>query len=492
MRPPLSTSDAGTNRPAIVFAAALCVAFVALIVRHAGRYFFLIDDYALIGESLGTPAGAIVGQPLFGFYRPVTFLFVRLETLAYAWSAPWAFATTSAGLHAANAALVRVLACRVTRDRAAGWFAGGLFLASPWAAEAFLWTSGRFDLLAAAGVLSALVIASWASESRGRRWTLAVPPVFLVTLLAVGAKEHAAALPAAVAGLAVLFATTQDARRRLAVMAGTSAAAVGAYLVVRQRVLPGMGGAYGGWTELMSQVDVVGALVGFVRAYVAWPLPARDPRQGLAEALLLTPVLAIAIPALLWNARRQWRSIAGCLILGLASLGPTLWAPASGRFLYLPGAWLAVAAGLCLSAWTRAGNVPSRVARMGTHALPVLLALYAVVSLETQAGWWQMASASARAGVTSFAQWVDRDIAAVHITNLPFRCVEGPTVLTSYAFVHYYQGRQVPAIRSTAHMVRCEGDDAEGLPGFPDPLAAIQSPQPGEQDVSLATRAQVP
>jgi hypothetical protein len=99
-------------------------------------------------KALTTPIASIVSQPLFGFYRPVAFLFVHMETAAYSWGAPWAFATTSIVLHGVNAVLVGALTRQVSRDADAAWLATGVFFASPWSAEAFLWASGRFDLLA--------------------------------------------------------------------------------------------------------------------------------------------------------------------------------------------------------------------------------------------------------------------------------------------------------------------------------------------------------
>ncbi|MBL8141787.1 MAG: hypothetical protein JNM38_11790 [Acidobacteria bacterium] len=458
---------------------------MTVLVRHALHYFFLIDDYALVGEGLTTPIGSIVSQPLFGFYRPVAFLFVHLETAAYSWGAPWAFATTSIVLHGVNAVLVGALTRQVSRDADAAWLATGVFFASPWSAEAFLWASGRFDLLACLGVLATLVVACWARE-RGGRLAIALPLTFAFTLASSGSKEHAVMLPVLIAGLGVLVRQPPEWRRRLLIVATVSATAVMAYLVVRQSVLPGLGGAYGRFGDLVSQTDIARALVAHAHALLWWPLPTRDPLNGFGEAMLVAPALAIGVPALAWYARRQAGALLTSALLVAVTLAPVLWAPPSGRFLYLPGVWLALGAGVAAATWLRPTMASTDwVSSVARFIVPFFLIGYALASLHTQAGWWERASSIARSGIASFAPWIDRDVAAVHIENLPFRCVEGPVVLTSYAFAHYYRGHQVPSIRATAHMVQCDGRQVEWLTSFPDPLTFQQQPQPGEQIVRL-------
>lgn len=476
-------------------AKALTVALVAgavvLVARHVANYFFLIDDYALIGEAGTTPPWRILTEPLFGFYRPATFLFVRAESALYGWQTPWAFAGVAGLLHAVNATLVALLTAQVTRDRPASWCAGGLFAVSPWSAEAFLWTSGRFDLLATCGTLSTMALSLWAAQ-HASRLKLCLPAIAALSVAAVASKEHAVVLPALLLTLGAALRLPLDTKRRLIVGAVASAVGVSVYIVLRQRVLPGLGGAYGAFGDLVASTDLLTGLAQHSASLLRWPLPQRDPWSGAATALIVAPVLGVALPALLWVARRQWATMTLFAVLTAVALAPVVWAPPSGRFLYLPGVWLAMGLSVMLAEWTRAGGEASLTSRVARWVTPFAFVLYALVSLHTQVGWWANASTIARNGITSFAPVVDGSAAAVHIPNLPFRCVEGPVILTSYAFQHYYRGRSVPSIRATAHMVHCEGENLELLPGFPDPLAVPSDAFPGETEVRLRLNPPTP
>jgi hypothetical protein len=82
------------------------------------------------------------------------------------------------------------------------------------------------------------------------------------------------------------------------------------------------------------------------------------------------------------------------------------------------------------------------------------------------------ASDLARQSVEQFDRFVDRDIALVHITNLPHRCIEGPAVLTNYSFTYFYEGRQTPRVAFDASMITCSGMPVTFLGPVPAPAAS--------------------
>lgn len=479
-----TTQGDGSARSAAILPAIVVSGVWLLLARHAAGYFFVIDDYALVGEALTSSISRIFAEPLFGFYRPVAFLFVKAETLLYSWTSPSAFAAVSATLHGINAALVGVLTRRITHDRAAAWLAGAFFFASPWAAEAFLWASGRFDLLATLGALSTIIVAMWGAE-RPDRLRVAIPAVALLGSLATASKESAIVVPALLLMLAAFLKQPSDVRRRLVFASLSAAIGNGAYLALRQRLLPGLGGAYGHFGDLVSAMTLMNASTTHGLAFVVWPLPASDTGNGIVATVIAVPLICGAVPAMLWKSRGQWLLLTACVILGLITLGPVVWAPPSGRFLYLPGVWFAIGIGVVLGQWLRTPPGESSAIAVGRWAAPLFVAAYAIISLHAQIGWWGKASTLARNGMQSFARALDQGLPGVHVTNLPFRCVEGPVILTSYAFQHFYRGHTIPAIRATAHLVRCESHGAEQLSTFPDPLLPPADPLPGEIDLEL-------
>ena len=148
---------------------AAAAAFV-ILARHAAGYFFLFDDFALNGQASRWPLHDLLATPLFGFYRPGEFLWVRGAHAAFGWHTPAGYAAATLLLHAVNAALVGRLARRLAGDATAAWVAGALFALSPWSAEAMFWMSAGFDVLSTSGALVALLAGLAACDpARSRR-----------------------------------------------------------------------------------------------------------------------------------------------------------------------------------------------------------------------------------------------------------------------------------------------------------------------------------
>jgi hypothetical protein len=137
--------------PALAVLAASALLTLAMAFRHVVRYFFLSDDFGLVGLASTAPLRQMFGTPMFSFYRPVAFLLARGEFAAFGWNAPAGYAFVSVFLHATNSGLLIALARRLGLARFSSYLAGGLFLSSPWAAESYLWLACQFDLIATCG-----------------------------------------------------------------------------------------------------------------------------------------------------------------------------------------------------------------------------------------------------------------------------------------------------------------------------------------------------
>lgn len=131
-------------------------AAIAILVRYACSYFFLLDDFMVAHEASRTVAD-LASSPVYNFYRPAGYLWGKALFEIFGWDHPAGHSALTMVVHAACAFLVMALARRSGVRGQAAWLAGALFLLSPWGTEAFLYLSGGFDLVATAGLLVCVV-----------------------------------------------------------------------------------------------------------------------------------------------------------------------------------------------------------------------------------------------------------------------------------------------------------------------------------------------
>lgn len=133
--------------------------------------------------------------------------------------------TLNIALHLANAILLMLLGLRLGLDRHRAFVSGLTFVVFPLSVEAVVWPSALPDVALTTVVLLAAIL-----SLRSPTHSVCSPlSAVALTLLALGIKETAVALPVIVAGC--LFATHADSRRyRVPIL---SAIAVVAYLAIR-------------------------------------------------------------------------------------------------------------------------------------------------------------------------------------------------------------------------------------------------------------------
>jgi hypothetical protein len=452
------SSDAAVGLAVRAVCAAAIAAGVFVLAGHAASYFFVFDDFPLIGQASRWPLHDIVAEPLLFFYRPGLFLWMRGAHRLFGWHTPQGYAALAIALHAVNAALVGRLAARLVGTGAAAWTTAAVFFLGPWSAEAVFWVSGGFDLLATCGALSAL-LAGLAFCVPGRRPIAAFALLLAcaaATVLALFTKESTVAL----AGLFALAALARPAsaaplsRMRIGGVLALMTATTLAYLAIRSVVVASLtGGAYGSWFALMSGADVLGNAASFGRAALVWPAPhdALMHTVGLmahigpaSSASLLGLTLASAI-------LRPRATLVLAAAIGLCVL-PVLWlglhpgTSSGGRVLYLAGVPFVL---LCATGMQALLAQRASWLRWGTVGAASVVMSAAVVSLHAQRVVWAQACHLSRASVDAFRPFVGQ-VDPVHIDNLPFWFVEGPYVIKSYAFAYYYFPAPVPVASATA------------------------------------------
>ena len=474
----------------------IAVMLIALYGIHIRSYFFASDDFAIVGLASTLSLRTIFQEPLIAFYRPLAFAFTKAQFGLFAWSAPGGYIAGSLLVHIVNAGLVYLLVRRLSEHRASAQFAGVLVLLSPWAAESYLWVSGRFDLIATCGTLGALLLGMVATQAK--RWDAVLVAMlggWLATAAAVFSKEIGAGAPVVfVATVAFALSPRRMLEPRAMAYALGMAAVVATYLHVRERLLPGLAGAYGDLQTLFSKADVLHNLWTYLKALVF--LPAAEPFSSslVSGRTLAAGVFTIVLAGGVWQVLRvRWRLAALAAVGFMAALAPVLWAwypvgnSGNGRFLYLPGVWVAILIGTGYGiAYARALDRPSTPRSLVTIVALVLAIAYPAVSVEYQARVWRGAFATARTSIAQISPYMRAPDKLLFISNLPYFFVEGPYVLKDDAFSYYFQDAKSVSVRGRHMALKLQNGHIRFAAWVND-----AKPSPEEQIVTLQVPAPI-
>ena len=363
-----------------------------LYAPRLGDY-FVSDDFDLLHWAVVTSAvEGFVRPPWTTWLRPATDLLWQATEAAFG-QHPMGHHVVNLALHLVNTSLVWSIAWRATASRLASVAAALLFGVHPTACEAVQWLSGRYDLLATAFALSALV---FAGESADRRQPRLAVVGFLFAVLALMAKEAAVALPFIAAVLAWPWLARTTARGRPLVpsaLAAAMLALVPIYFGVRWVLFGGLGGY--GWHGRLDPVQFLNPLLSLPLATLPWHLD--SPLDGMSRLPWVGVALASAA-ALAWRA-----PLFACAYL--AAFVPILNMTGSGgfvtaevaRLMYFPLAMVAVGAGLVVDA------AAVRAPRATALACAVALAM-AVTGTWVRLGAWRDAAAVSTAVQASLAR----------------------------------------------------------------------------------------
>jgi tetratricopeptide (TPR) repeat protein len=366
----------------------------------------LVRTFDLAG-IIREQTGFAGGETLAGPYRPVATL-SNAVSYALHGSAPAGYHAVNVTLHVMVTLLVLVLARRIIEAVAPGRATAGalgaalLFALHPVHVEAVAPLVARADMLAAAGGLSALLLAL----GRRERWW-GLPAALALLALAILSKETAAVVPGlyALVALAAPAAaglpagpglSRPEGRRALATLAGVTAAlglALLPYLLLRPgpAVAPGVASWFSGRPWTVVALTMTRALSEYLRL-LAWPVDlmtdfgyaARIPfteRLGWPSALATLAWASVAAVGLASLRRAPLRAIG--LLWAFIALAPVLNVVPVGvlmaeRFLYLGSVGFCVWAG----SWPAAlAEAAARAGRPWPERGPSILALLVLALL---------------------------------------------------------------------------------------------------------------
>jgi hypothetical protein len=327
-------SDGGRVAPV----AGLVVAAAGVLV--AAPFFaattFVGDDHLFLAFArlAPNPLVAFVRDQHGGeFYRPLPMLVWWLlgrATPVASWAASppasWPFAALAVGLHALSALLLARLLVALGRPIAVARVAAALFFLAPQNLDAASWYAASTDLFATAFTLAALL-----ALARG------ASPVSLaaLALAAYVSKESALVLPALAYVVLAARASPEPRGRRLrAVLPSLVAEALA--LLVRTRVLGGLGGPGDERAPLVAKLaQLANGLVHVGTGAAVLP-------EGLAWGLGAAALALLGLAAVRGRRSAAWVPLAFTAVALVPLLGPG-WI-VGARYFYLPSVGVAWAA----------------------------------------------------------------------------------------------------------------------------------------------------
>jgi hypothetical protein len=440
---PMQGRSIESRGPPLLFV--VTVAFFGLLIWPplVSNYFFIFDDFALVGLTLKSETAELLRASLIGFYRPLAQISFRVQALLFGWSMPGGFALISVLLHATNALLVVSVLRRLGFGPGA-WVAGSFFLISPWASEAQFWISAQFDLWACFWILASIncFLRAAGAPRRQALWIVAGGLLGGASLLS---KEAALVLPL----LFVSCALLQIHGRRMSMAYGAWVTSFlvllsVTYLIQRSHVLTMFGGAYGEMWTLIEINRLPSNAISYSAAFWHLPWDAEAPTSLIFSWIYRTCALSIVAAGIVLR-----RSVIGPLALIAAFLGsiaPAIWMPpvtgttAGGRLAYIPS--LVVCAVLASSISAVFQGRPWLI--RGFAAVLLLAWCTSLSSLYYQFGLWTRAWKIAQGAVNQIG--ANGNVDNLYVPNLPLGFREGPYILKDYTF-DFYPGPRPRVLR---------------------------------------------
>lgn len=383
-------------RPGALAAAAIVAVLAVSVAAPSLRYGFVYDDEAVVLQR--RPFWELGLRPFlesrpWGTGRHLTAVSLDLDRLNNGRLPPpgtppdpLPFHRTNIGLYALLCVLVMGLLRRVGLAPAAALAGAGVFAVHPVHVDAVAWIVGRGELLAALGVVAAVVVAIRPPQRLGARSGLAIAAsVFALALAGLHAKENAVVLPL------LLLAARLTLGPRVAILPGLTGSGL-AFAVWGMQILPRMAAfpkpqfvdnplIYAPFLERFPKAMEVLARYA---ALLVWPHPLLPDRSwAQTDPGLVTGWIAtagwIAAAAVTWGLRRRAPRMALALAWFPAAFAVTanvvhpIGLLMAERLLLLPSVSIALLAGLT---WERIARTPASTRAAATAAALVVAVFF--------------------------------------------------------------------------------------------------------------------
>jgi len=179
--------------PFIVYLLLLFLIIFNIYIPHIKDYFFLMDDYVLVHDSLNNSIKTIFTSTMsIAFYRPLMILLMTIESYFWHFDNPHGYILVSIILHVLNSILLIYLVKELKFRINQGLLAASIFLLSPWSSETYFWLACRFDIVATLFIMLTLIYSLRALNTE-KLYNYFI--IFVLSFLSYISKESAVTLP---------------------------------------------------------------------------------------------------------------------------------------------------------------------------------------------------------------------------------------------------------------------------------------------------------
>lgn len=442
----------------------IIVLLLSIFISHIINYFFLFDDYALVNVAQENSIQSIFSHAFIGFYRPLVFVFIKVQYSLFGWEVPQMYIVISITFHIINSLLLALIAgCIFKRNTMIPKLAFVLFLLSPWAGESFFWASCQFDIFATTATLLTLFFALkfTVNENSFLRQFFLMIAIIIFAMGALFAKEAYVVLPGIFVVLALYKYTPIELfkNKRFIITFILLTFCVLIYLLIRGNYITTFGGAYGNYFELIKQAKPL----NMIHPLVFPPVNSWNPIiYQYGRTLFMVLFVLVTTAALLSYPRECILSFIGLSVslIPVVSFGIGSNSTSGGRFLYLPGIFVAIILSIGICRIIKKGktinsqNVVLNIFRIGGM---VVFILYMLMSLNYQKNIWAKASNISKQCIKQFSCYIDKG-SHFYISNLPYQFHQGPYIMKSYAFSYYFYNHDIKVRSESLWLNYRDGD----------------------------------
>lgn len=417
----------------------------------SSHYFFLLDDFQVLDTAQKNTWLALFTEAHIGFYRPLVFVFFKIQILLFGWEAPGWHSFVSIILHSVNSFLVGILSHKIFRNKLVAAFSAVLFLINPWSGESPLWFCLQSDLLAVTGSLIVLILGSNLKEDNWKTLkNLCVIPflLFLSSLFAYLGKESVLTLPA-IYGLFLCLNNKLTKLLRSPLLYVNFAAitlSLILYMLLRSNQISAFGGAYGNYFDLIKDSNPYYLIHPFF-------IPALSIKTKLIYSWIQPIHFLLMSGAILSCLVFRPRSFLLLILAFFFALLPIMNfeipinSSSGTRWLYLPSVVISILVTNAVYLFLKSEiQKSSKLSQSLFLIVPITYLTILTLYVGNQRHIWKRASDISRSCIEQFAEVKDKGT-HFYIPNIPHQFEEGSVMIASHCFNHYFHDNHPLYIR---------------------------------------------
>jgi len=404
----------------LIFYGILTVHFLWLL-SYASTYFFLYDDYALLGEASFNNWNKILTSGIINFYRPLTFVLIKLEYLFFGFKHPFLLILTNLIVHLFSSFLLYKISLKIFNDKGFSKLSVLFFCIGIFTNEVFFWYSCIFDIVSVFLFLSSIYLLLKKQENTKYLF-------FSLLLLNFSLYAKESMIVAPFIYLFFLMNSFNSIKRKCIITAVTFIAVI-VYFILRKNAIGFIDGGYGNFLSLWQQMKFNTTANNLFHFYFY-----TGNSSNLLQIFTVAAFSMILI-AFLWNVSVRNKKHIYFLFFWIISLLPVIILIPSGRLHYFPSIFysLILASGLSFIAKSNFNNIAKYFI-----LISIVSTIFVSHSIQVYYKYqnWKLASLIAKNTIKQIENQAENH-KKISIKNLPCILNNNFGIMKSYAYMYY-------------------------------------------------------